>query len=179
MISVSDHKLYAPKEVGALILRRRGYERAPMQPLVVGGGQEKGLRSGTLPVPLIVALGMAAELAVRDHGLRLERCREIRSQTLTALMPLEPRLTGDQSLVMDHVLNLAFPGLDSEALMVALKDLIAISNGSACTSSSYAPSHVLKAMGMSDDEANRCVRISWCHLTPQVDWERVAARRSV
>ncbi len=91
-------------------------------------------------------------------------------------MPLEPRLTGDQSLVMDHVLNLAFPGLDSEALMLALKDLIAISNGSACTSSNYAPSHVLKAMGMSDDEANGCVRISWCHFTPQVDWKAVAAR---
>jgi cysteine desulfurase len=76
----------------------------------------------------------------------------------------------------DHVLNLAFPGLDSEALMVALKNLVAISNGSACTSSSYAPSHVLKAMGMSDGEANGCVRISWCHLTPQVDWGAVATR---
>ncbi|WP_295456735.1 hypothetical protein [uncultured Thiodictyon sp.] len=72
--------------------------------------------------------------------------------------------------------NLAVPGLDSEALMVALKDLIAISNGSACTSSSYAPSHVLKAMGMSDEEANGCVRMSWCHLTPEVDWGAVAAR---
>ena len=79
-------------------------------------------------------------------------------------------------LVTDHVLNLAFPGLDSEALMVALKDLVAISNGSACTSSSYTPSHVLKAMGMNDDEANACVRISWCHLTPEVDWDGVAER---
>lgn len=77
---------------------------------------------------------------------------------------------------MDHVLNLAFPGLDSEALMLAVKDLIAISNGSACTSSSYAPSHVLKAMGMSNDEANECVRISWCHLSPKADWDAVAAR---
>lgn len=159
-----------------MILRRRGYERAPIRPLAVGGGQERGLRSGTLPVPLIAALGMASELAARDHESRLGRCREIRSQALAALMPLEPRLTGDQSLVMDHVLNLAFPGLDSEALMLALKDLIAISNGSACTSSNYAPSHVLKAMGMSDDEANGCVRISWCHFTPQVDWKAVAAR---
>jgi cysteine desulfurase len=79
---------------------------------------------------------------------------------------------------MDHVLNLASPGLDSEALMVALKDLIAISNGSACTSSSYTPSHVLKAMGMTDDEANEAVRISWCHLTPDVDWDAVARRIS-
>jgi cysteine desulfurase len=78
--------------------------------------------------------------------------------------------------VTDHVLNLSFPGLDSEALMVATKDLIAVSNGSACTSSSYAPSHVLKAMGMSDDEANGCVWISCCHLSPDVDWDSVAKR---
>ena len=69
---------------------------------------------------------------------------------MAALTPLEPWLTGDQTQVMDHVLNLAFPGLDSEALMVALKDLIAISNGPACTSSSYTPSHVLKAMGLDE-----------------------------
>jgi cysteine desulfurase len=77
---------------------------------------------------------------------------------------------------MDHVFNLAFPSLDSEALMVGLKDLIAISNGSACTSSRYTPSHVLKAMGLDDDRANACVRISWCHLTPAINWEAVASR---
>lgn len=77
---------------------------------------------------------------------------------------------------MDHVLNLAFPGLDSEALIVSLKDLVAISNGSACTSSSYKPSHVIKAMGYGDDEANEAVRLSWCHLTPEVEWEAVAER---
>jgi cysteine desulfurase len=176
LISISGHKLYAPKGIGALVARRRGYERIPLQPLMVGGGQERGLRPGTLPVALIAALGTAAEIAVRDCAQRQTICRDIRRQALDALMPLGPRLTGDQSLVMDHVLNLAFPGLDSEALMVALKDLVAISNGSACTSSSYSPSHVLKAMGMSDDEANGCVRLSWCHLTPAVDWEAVAGR---
>ena len=77
---------------------------------------------------------------------------------------------------MDHVLNLAFPGIDSEALIVALKDLVAISNGSACTSSSYTPSHVIKAMGYSDDEANEAVRLSWCHLTGDPPWDDVAAR---
>jgi cysteine desulfurase len=95
---------------------------------------------------------------------------------LSAFGALGPRFVGDQDLVMDHVVNLAFSGLDSEALIVALKDLIAISNGSACTSSSYSPSHVLKAMGMTDDEANQCVRISWCHITPEVDWAAVAER---
>jgi cysteine desulfurase len=176
LISVSGHKIYAPKGIGALITRRRGYERIPLRSLVFGGGQERGLRPGTLPVALIVALGAAAEIAKRDHQNRIATCGRIRAEALAALTPLCPRLTGDQSLVMLHVLNLAFPGLDSEALMVALKDLIAISNGSACTSSSYTPSHVLRAMGMTDDEANACVRISWSHLTPTVDWQAVAQR---
>ncbi len=176
LISISGHKIYAPKGIGALVMRRRGYDRPPLRPLVYGGGQERGLRPGTLPVALIVALGAAAEIAVRDHVKRRQACQKIRERALQALAPLDPKLTGDQSQVMDHVLNLAFPGLDSEALMVALKDFIAISNGSACTSSSYTPSHVLKAMGMDDDEANACVRISWRHLTPAVDWDAVANR---
>lgn len=178
LISISGHKIYSPKGVGALVMRRRGYERIPLQPLVYGGGQERGLRPGTLPVALIAALGKASEIAVNDHGKRLIACRAIRKQALEALLPLNPKLSGDQSLVMDHVLNLAFPRLDSEALIVALKDLIAISNGSACTSSSYTPSHVLMAMGTTEDEANACVRISWCHMTPEVNWEAVAERLS-
>ena len=176
MISVSGHKIFAPKGVGALILRRRGYDRVPLRPLVFGGGQERGLRPGTLPVALIVALGTAAETPVRDHGNRRGRCNAIRAEAMKAFEQLNPRYSGDQSKVMPHVLNVAFEGLDSEALIVAIKDLAAISNGSACTSTSYTPSHVLKAMGMSDDEANACVRISWCHLTPDVDWNAVAAR---
>jgi cysteine desulfurase len=176
LISLSGHKIYAPQGIGALIARRRGFTRPPLRPLIYGGGHERGLRPGTLPVALIAALGQAAELAVRDHAGRRQACRRIREQALAALLPLEPRLTGDQTQVMDHVLNLAFPGLDSEALMVGLKDLIAISNGSACTSSSYTPSHVLKAMGLDDAQASGCVRISWCHLTPPTDWEAVATR---
>ncbi len=170
LISVSGHKIFAPKGVGALVVRRRGYQRIPMQPLMFGGGQERGLRPGTLPVGLIAALGLAAEIAIRDAQKRHERCRKIRQAALNALGELHPKLTGNQDLVMDHVLNLAFPGLDSEALIVALKDLVAISNGSACTSNSYTPSHVLTAMGMNEDEANSCIRMSWCHMTPDVDW---------
>lgn len=176
MISVSGHKIFAPKGVGALIVRRRGYARLPLRPLVFGGGQERGLRPGTLPVALIVALGTAAEMAVHDHGTRKSRCIALRAEAMKAFEQLNPKYSGDQSKVMPHVLNVAFEGLDSEALIVAIKDLAAISNGSACTSTSYTPSHVLKAMGMSDDEANACVRISWCHLTPDVDWNAVAAR---
>jgi cysteine desulfurase len=176
LISISGHKLYAPKGIGALITRRRGYERPPLQSLIHGGGQERGLRPGTLPVAMIAALGASAEIAVRDNDKRLKACQSMREKALAALLSLNPRMAGDQSLVMDHVLNIAFPGLDSEALIVATKDIIAISNGSACTSSSYTPSHVLKAMGMSDDEANACIRISWCHMTPEVDWGAVAGR---
>lgn len=176
MISISGHKIFAPKGIGALITRRRGYDRVPLKPLVFGGGQERGLRPGTLPVALIAALGEAAELAVRDREARRRRCTDIRAEVLAAFASLNPRYSGDAERVAPHVLNVAFPGLDSEALIVASKDLIAISNGSACTSSSYTPSHVLKAMGMSDDQANACVRISWCHLTPNVDWGSVAAR---
>ncbi len=176
LISISGHKIYAPKGIGALVMRRRGYERPSLCPLVYGGGQERGLRPGTLPVALIAALGKAAEIAIRDNDKRRQKCLKMRGEAIAALAALNPKLTGDQSRVMDHVLNLSISGLDSEALMVALKDMIAISNGSACTSSNYAASHVLKSMGMSDEEANACVRISWCHLTPDVDWVAIADR---
>jgi cysteine desulfurase len=175
-ISVSGHKIYAPKGIGALISRRRGYEKSPLRPLVHGGGQERGLRPGTLPVPMIAALGTAAECAIRDHAKRRKKCEEIRSEAMKFLTPLGPKLNGGSAPVLPHVLSLAFPGIDSEALIVGLKDLIAISNGSACTSSSYKPSHVLKAMDQSDSEANGTVRISWCHMTPAADWDAVAAR---
>jgi len=176
LISISGHKIFAPKGIGALVMRRRGYKRPPLEPLMVGGGQERGLRPGTLPVGLIAALGKASEIAVRDHDTRLARCREIRKEALTAFSELDCKFSGDQNQSMDHVLNLSFGGIDSEALMVALKDLIAISNGSACTSSSYTPSHVLEAMGMTEEEANCCVRLSWSHLTPDVNWMAVRDR---
>lgn len=176
MISVSGHKIYAPKGIGALILRRRGYERPPLKPLFYGGGQERGLRPGTLPVAHVAALGMAAETAMKNHEKRRKHCRKIKDAALAAFSSLSPRIHGRPEETMDHVLNLAFPGIDSEALIVALKDLVAISNGSACTSSSYTPSHVIKAMGYGDDEANEAIRLSWCHLTPQVDWVGLAER---
>lgn len=176
LISISGHKLFAPKGIGVLITRRRGYERPPLKPLFYGGGQERGLRPGTLPVAHVAALGAAAESAIKNHDIRQKRCREIKGAALAAFSSLSPRIHGRPTETMDHVLNLAFPGIDSEALIVTLKDLVAISNGSACTSSSYTPSHVIKAMGYSDDEANEAVRLSWCHLTPDVDWSAVAER---
>ena len=178
MISVSSHKVYGPVGVGCLVLRRRGFRRPPLRPIFFGGGQERGLRHGTLPVPLIAGMGLAAEIAERDHAARLARCLETRSAALDALASLPVRLNGDPERVMPHVLNFSVDGVDAEALMVALKDLVAISNGSACTSQSYEPSHVLTAMGIPEAVAAGAVRVSWCHMTPVVDWPAVVRRIS-
>lgn len=175
LISVSGHKIYAPKGVGALVARRRGYDRPPLEPLMHGGGQERGLRAGTLPVPLIVGLGMAAELALKEHSYREERCRQYRAGILEAFGPLNPTFNGDASITLPHVINLSFSGLDSEAVMLSVKELIAISNGAACTSQTYTASHVLKAMGLPDETIRGALRISWCHMTKQVNWAEVAS----
>jgi cysteine desulfurase len=173
LISVSGHKIYGPKGIGALVVRRRGFHRLPLEPLMHGGGHERGLRPGTLPVSLIAGLGTAAKLASSDHRARRLACLDIRSRALAALSHLEPLFNGDQARSMPHVLNLSIPGLDSEAVIVALKDIVAFSNGSACTSHSYQPSHVLKAMGLSAERTQQAIRLSWCHMTPEVPWNDV------
>lgn len=176
LISVSSHKVYGPVGIGALITRRRGFKRPPLKPLVYGGGQERGLRPGTLPVPLIVGLGAAAETALKEHTARRERCRDIRRQALAALEPLGIRMHSDPGHTLTHVINFSVPSVDSEAVMVALKDVAAVSNGSACTSQSYSPSHVLQAMDLPQDAVTGAIRMSWSHLTPDVDWPLLAAR---
>ena len=176
LISLSGHKLFAPKGIGALIARRRGYDRPPLTPLMFGGGQERGLRPGTLPVALVVGLGLAVELAREEEKARRAACLSFRTQVLEGLRSLEPRFNGDVSRTLSHVVNLSFDGIDSEAAMVALKDLVAVSNGSACTSANYEPSHVLQAMGLSEDRIKGALRLSWAHMTEAVDWDRVVAR---
>lgn len=173
LMSISGHKLYAPKGVGALVCRRREFERVPLAPLFFGGGQEWGLRPGTLPVALIVGLGLAAELASQEGSKWTRACQEFRAKAVTGLAPLDPEFNGDQERTLPHVINLSLPDLDSEAVMVALKGVVAVSNGSACTSASYQPSHVLKAMGLSDARIKGAIRMSWCHMTPDVDWGEV------
>ncbi len=167
LISVSGHKLYAPKGIGVLVTRRREFKRPPLKPLMYGGGQERGLRPGTLPVHLIAGLGKAAELACTEHVTRAEVCRTLKQELLTALADLRPTINGDPERTLPHVVNLSFPGLDSDAAMVALKDYVALSNGSACTSASYEPSHVLRAMFLPEDLASAALRWSWSHLTTQ------------
>lgn len=178
LISASAHKIFGPKGVGALITRRREYARPPLKPLIHGGGQERGLRPGTLPVHLIAAFGEACALALRDFETRTRRNMEFRELLLAALAPLQPILHGEADRTLPHVVNFSIPGLNSEAAMVALKDLVAISNGSACTSASYTPSHVLTAMGLSQPDVLSALRVSWCHLTAPVDWSAVVERLS-
>jgi len=174
LMSISGHKIYGPKGVGALVARKRGFKRPPLTPLQFGGGQERGLRPGTLPVPLIAGFGIAAKLAMDDKGGRRRRCEKIRSDIKKALLPLGAKINGNEDFCLPHVLNLSFPGIDSEALMLALKSLVAISNGSACTSATYQPSHVLAAMGLLPTEIAGAIRLSWSHLTPEVPWEEIA-----
>ncbi|PWW65620.1 cysteine desulfurase DndA [Actinokineospora spheciospongiae] len=181
LISISGHKIYGPKGVGALVARRRGYKRPPLVPLVHGGGQERGLRPGTLPVPLVAGLGTAAHLAVRDNETRMRTCLEHKSAALRVFDRLGAEYNGDPDRVVAHAVNLSIPGLDSEALILALKGAAAVSNGSACTSHSYEPSHVLIAMGLPVERVQGALRLSWSHLTAEVDWEdlhdRIAAIR--
>lgn len=173
MISACAHKIYGPKGIGALIVRRRGYQKMPLSPLIYGGGQERGLRAGTLPVPLIVGFGVATELALKYAKKRAQTCHHFRNKVLEALAPFKPTIHGESDYCLPHVINFSIARLDSEAAMLALKGVVAISNGSACTSSSYTPSHVLNAMKLSEEEIQGALRMSWCHFTEQVDWDEV------
>ena len=175
LISASAHKLCGPKGVGALIARR-GRERVPLSPLVYGGGQERGLRPGTLPVALIAAFGAACAAAEREIEQRRAVCVAIRGRLLEALLPLGAAINGAPDDSLASTINLSFPGLDSEAVMLVLKDVIALSNGSACTSASYEPSHVLSAMGLPCVRIEGALRFSWCHMSEEPDWTEVAAR---
>lgn len=175
LISCSAHKLYGPKGVGALIARRRKYKRPPLAPLMYGGGQERGLRPGTLAVHQIAGFGMAAELALQNHKQRKQSCLKIKQEALLVFDSLPVKYHG-ASEVLASTLNLSIPGVNSEAAIVVLKGLAAVSNGSACTSSSYTPSHVLEAMGLEDEEIEGALRFSWCHMTGDVPWNDIASR---
>jgi len=175
LISISGHKIYAPKGVGALVLRKRDFKRPPLNPLMFGGGQERGLRPGTLPVHLIVGLGLAAELALREHGSRRSAALAFKARLLESLAPLAPMVHGDPSRALPTTLNCTFPGIDSEAAILALKHLVAISNGSACTSAGHHPSHVLQAMSLPPHSIAGALRFSWSHDTAEPDYPSLVA----
>ena len=160
-LSVSGHKIYAPQGVGALYTCRRGASRLPLDPLLLGGGQEWGLRPGTLPVPLIVGLGAAADLAARVYREREAQARQLKDRFLDALNAVDHRINGSLERSQSHVVNVSFPRVDGEALMLALRSELAFSNGAACTSALYSTSHVLRAMGLPEERIVSAARFSW------------------
>jgi cysteine desulfurase len=166
LISVSGHKIHGPQGIGALVARRRAGELPPLAPLLHGGGQEMGLRPGTLPVPLIAGLGLAARLALEESDSRAAACRRLRERLLASLAPLTVAVHGDPLLTLPHVLNVSFPGFDADQMIEMLHGVAAVSDGAACTSVCASASHVLAAMGVRSPELDGAVRLSWSHLTP-------------
>ncbi len=153
LLSFSGHKLYGPKGIGALVLA----PNVVLAPQLHGGGQERGLRAGTLPVPLIVGLAKALELAAEDREARAERLGALRDQLLAGLEQLgDIRLNGATTPRLAHNLNVSVGGVNGAALHSALRHQLAVSGGSACSSGS--PSHVLAALGRSRAEAEASIR---------------------
>ncbi|OAI06191.1 cysteine desulfurase DndA [Methylomonas methanica] len=171
LVSVSGHKLYAPKGIGTLILRRRDFTKPPLTPIYLGGGQEKGLRPGTLAVPLIAGFGLACELAQKNAQKWCEHAAFLKANLMDSLKALNAEFLCNPT--SPYVLNFSVPGVNSEALMVQLKGIAAVSNGSACTSNSYTPSHVLSAMGLNEEKIAGSIRISWSHLTKTVPSDEI------
>jgi len=170
LISASAHKINGPKGVGALISRRRGHTHPPLQPLMFGGGQERGLRPGTIPVHLVVGFGLATELAMAERDERMARCARFRESLVTGLAPLGPVVNGDPSRAVSYIVNLSFPGVEADVVIDAWSDLAGISNGAACTSQRDTCSHVLAGMQVPAGRIDEAVRLSWCASTPEPDW---------
>jgi len=165
LMSISGHKVYGPKGVGALYVRRR--PRVRVEPIQNGGGQERGLRSGTVPTPLVVGLGEACALAGRemeyDHQY-ISRLSEMLVQGITSQLPNVVRNGGDN--VYPGCVNLSFHCVEGESLLMALKD-VALSSGSACTSASLEPSYVLRALGAEEDMAHSSIRFGIGRFTSE------------
>jgi cysteine desulfurase len=179
LLSLSGHKIYGPKGIGALFVRKRG-KRVRLEPQIDGGGQESGLRSGTLPVPLIVGLGEACRLCRELMPQESQYLRRLRDRLWQGLQQqLEGvRLNGHPQHRLPNNLNVSFAGVKGEALLLAMKD-IAVSTGSACTTARLGPSHVLKAIGLDDEQADASVRfgLGRFNTEAEIDWviERVVA----
>ena len=167
LMSISGHKIYGPKGIGVLVTRLRNFNKPPLKPLFFGGGQEAKLRPGTLPVHLIVGLGTAAKIAKRDYKKRNEKNKKIFDQIMQLMKDLKGELNGDEKHLLGNCINFSILNVDAEAFMLTTKDLISVSNGSACTSSTYEPSHVIKSMTNDDNKIRGAVRISWSHLTEE------------
>ncbi|HUZ62811.1 MAG TPA: aminotransferase class V-fold PLP-dependent enzyme [Acetobacteraceae bacterium] len=174
LLSISGHKLYGPKGVGALFVRRR--PRVRLAPLFSGGGQERGLRSGTLATPLAVGLGEACRIALAEMGAEAERIAALADRLMAGLAARIPGIAvnGSRSRRIPGNLNLTFPARTAAELMAAAPDLC-VSTGSACTSAAIEPSYVLRALGLPDAAAARTLRIGIGRFTSAADIDFAAA----
>lgn len=175
LMSISGHKLYGPKGIGALYVRRR--PRVRIEAPQSGGGQERGMRSGTVPTPLVVGLGSACEVAMQemeyDHA-RIKNLSDRLVNKIQAALPMVIR-NGDPEKSYPGCVNLSFAFVEGESLLMALKD-IALSSGSACTSASLEPSYVLRAVGADEDLAHSSIRFGIGRFTTEAEIDYTAEK---
>ncbi|GAB4063289.1 IscS subfamily cysteine desulfurase [Uliginosibacterium sediminicola] len=176
MMSMSAHKTYGPKGIGALYVCRK--PRVRIEALIHGGGHERGMRSGTLPTHQIVGMGEAYWIAREAMGTENERIRWLRDRLMNGLVKLDQVfLNGDLERRVPHNLNLSFNFVEGESLLMGIKD-VAVSSGSACTSASLEPSYVLRALGRSDELAHSSIRFSIGRFTTQDEVDAVIEKIS-
>jgi cysteine desulfurase len=176
LLSISAHKLYGPKGAGALFVRSHG-PRVRLTPAMDGGGQERGMRSGTLNVPGIVGMGVACRIALAEMDAESARVLTLRERLRERLLAEldEIQVNGDVSRRLPGNLNVSFACVEGDALLMSLKD-IALSSGSACTSASLEPSHVLRAIGVRDDLAHGSIRFGIGRFNDEAEIDYVAER---
>ena len=166
LLSISGHKIYGPKGVGALYVRRK--PRVRLAPQMNGGGQEKGLRSGTLAPHLVVGLGEACRIAKEEQEFDLEHAKYLNKRFMDGLHKhlTHIELNGDAEQRYPGNINVSFACVEGESLIMAIKDM-AVSSGSACTSASLEPSYVLRAIGVEEDLAHTSIRIGFGRFTTE------------
>ena len=166
LMSISGHKIYGPKGIGALYVRRK--PRVRLVPMIVGGGQERGFRSGTLPTPLCVGLGEAAEICLKEMDAEATRLKKLQERMLSGLRAklTDIVVNGDLEQRIPGNLNISFAYVEGESLMMGIKNL-AVSSGSACTSASLEPSYVLRALGVEEEMAHTSLRIGLGRFTTE------------
>jgi len=172
LLAMTAHKMYGPKGIGALYVRRKN-PRVKVTAQMDGGGHERGMRSGTLNVPGIVGFGKACELALQEMDQDAKRLGALRDKLEKALLQIEEAyLNGDEQHRLPHVSNISFKYVEGEGLMMGFNKNIALSSGSACTSASLEPSYVLKALGLGDDLAHSSLRFGLGRFTTeeQIDY---------
>ncbi|XP_028261075.1 cysteine desulfurase [Parambassis ranga] len=175
LMSISAHKIYGPKGVGALYVRRR--PRVRMEPLQSGGGQERGLRSGTVPTPLAVGMGAACSIAQKEMEYDHHRVSMLAHRLIQKIMSEIPDviMNGDAEQRYPGCINLSFAYVEGESLLMALKD-VALSSGSACTSASLEPSYVLRAIGADEDLAHSSIRFGIGRFTTEEEVDYTAEK---